>query len=183
MKLKSGKPGFQATKLSAAELFRRAPLATAFASWFGVGFLPGPTGTWGTLAAIPFVVLAHALGGVAGVWLFAIAVTLLGVAASGRFVALAESKDPSEVVVDEAAGIAISMAALFTSVAPAVSSGLFVALAVVVFLAFRALDVVKPGPIGLLERWPGGWGVMMDDVGAGLFLAATIAVAGALFLR
>lgn len=182
MKLKSEKAGFQATRLPPRELFRRAPISTAVASWFGVGFLPGPTGTWGTLAAIPFALLAHAWGGVAGAWLFALAATFGGAFASDRFVVLAESKDPTEVVVDEVAGMAIALAALFTSVAPAVSDGRLVGWGVATFFAFRALDILKPGPIALLERWPGGWGVMMDDVGAGLFLAATIGVAGALFL-
>jgi phosphatidylglycerophosphatase A len=40
---------------------------------------------------------------------------------------------------------------------------------VAAFFAFRAFDVLKPGPVGLAERLPGEWGIMLDDVVAGLF--------------
>ena len=44
----------------------------------------------------------------------------------------------------------------------------------VAFLAFRATDVLKPWPCRRLERLPGGWGIMLDDVGAGIWSALVV---------
>ena len=66
--------------------------------------------------------------------------------------------DPSEVVIDEVVGIWIALAGISTG-------NLHLAAA---FLFFRLFDIWKPGPINRLQALPGGWGIMLDDVAAGL---------------
>jgi phosphatidylglycerophosphatase A len=78
-------------------------------------------------------------------------------------------KDPGAVVVDEVVGQMIVLVALPR---PGVK-GLLVA-----YLLFRAFDVIKPFPARRLEHLPGGWGIMLDDVAAGLWSLAALALVG-----
>jgi phosphatidylglycerophosphatase A len=73
-----------------------------------------------------------------------------------------KSKDPSSVVIDEWAGMFLIFA-LFPVTAPASAALLFV--------FFRLFDIVKPGPVRWAERLPGAYGVMADDLVAGLMAA------------
>ena len=154
------------------EVFAASRVTTLVATWFGVGLLPVAPGTWGSLAAIP---IGHAIVLIWGVWGlvgFALAVTLVGVHAAGETARLRGIGDPPEVVVDEVAGQSIALLPVYALVPP--GAPLFrIGGVLLAFALFRVLDVWKPGPIGALERLPGGWGVMMDDVLGG-------AVAGAL---
>ena len=68
------------------------------------------------------------------------------------------NSDPPEVVIDEVVGIWIALAGISTG-------NLHLAAA---FLFFRLFDIWKPGPINRLQALPGGWGIMLDDVAAGL---------------
>jgi len=78
--------------------------------------------------------------------------------------------DPSVVTIDELAGQWLALAAL--------PEGL---LSVMLSLAFfRFFDIAKPGPVDTLQRLPGGWGIMADDLLAGLF--ANLSVRGVLAL-
>lgn len=154
------------------EVFAASRVTTLVATWFGVGLLPVAPGTWGSLAAIPFAHLVVTIWGVSGLIGFALAVTLVGVHAAGETARLRGIGDPPEVVVDEVAGQSIALLPAYAFAPP--GAPLFrVGAVLLAFALFRVLDVWKPGPIGALERLPGGWGVMMDDVLAG-------AVAGAL---
>jgi phosphatidylglycerophosphatase A len=83
--------------------------------------------------------------------------------------------DPGPVVLDEVAGQWLALLVL-------VAAGHTPALAEVLaaFLLFRAFDVLKPWPIRALESLPGGWGIVADDLAAGL--AAGVIEAGALAL-
>ncbi len=69
------------------------------------------------------------------------------------------SPDPSIVVIDEIVGMLVSLAFLDTSL-------LTIAVA---FVAFRAFDILKPFPINKCEQMPNGWGIMLDDVAAGIY--------------
>jgi phosphatidylglycerophosphatase A len=73
-------------------------------------------------------------------------------------------KDPQFVVIDETAGQLIALVA-----APVAWKSLLAA-----FILFRAFDIVKPPPIRLLERLPEGTGIVVDDVGAGLYALAVM---------
>ena len=68
-------------------------------------------------------------------------------------------KDPGRVVVDEWVGYLVTVAFLPNSFS----------IAFVAFLLFRLLDIVKPPPARQLERLPGGWGIVADDVMAGVY--------------
>jgi phosphatidylglycerophosphatase A len=88
----------------------------------------------------------------------------LGVAAASRIERAAGRKDPSIVVIDEVVGMLVALWALPFQAGEALAA----------FLCFRLFDIVKPYPIRRLERQPGGWGIMLDDVLAGLYANAVI---------
>ena len=88
-----------------------------------------------------------------------LALLLVGALAATRVAERVGLKDPGIVVVDEVLGQWVTLLALpFTP-----------ATAVLGFLLFRAMDIVKPWPARDLERLPGGWGIMADDVAAGVY--------------
>lgn len=141
-----------------------APLwATLTSTFFGIGRLrPGP-GTWGSLAAtLIWFWLSHWIPASARVpiltALAAIAVAL-GIPAATRVANASKTKDPQFVVIDEVAGQWITY--LF---APVSWKTLLVG-----FILFRGFDILKPSPVRQLERLPGGTGIVLDDVAAGVF--------------
>lgn len=148
----------------------RTRSAWVLATFFGAGYLrPGP-GTYGSVAAALLWLVAgsllhhnteHLTLVTAGAALLA---TALGIPAATRVAHEAGREDPGFVVIDEVAGQLVAL--LF--VAPLWTY----ALVAVVF--FRFFDILKPWPIRLLEELPGGTGIMLDDLLAGLFaLGAT----------
>ncbi len=128
----------------------------AVATLGGVGRLPLAPGTWGSLAALPiwWALSPLGLGGYGLVWLAMLAV---GLWAADRAVGHLGHRDDPAVVIDEAVGQLVALAAVPPSWLNALL-GLTI---------FRALDIVKPWPIRTLERLPGGAGVMADDLAAG----------------
>jgi phosphatidylglycerophosphatase A len=132
------------------------------ATWFGCGYSRFAPGTVGTLGALPLVYVLHTLG-FASYWLATAAITALGVWASGAVAAELGKEDPQEVVIDEVAGVLIAVG---------LASGLEFrenfACAAVAILLFRLFDIWKPGPIDSVQSLPRGFGVMADDVLAGV---------------
>jgi phosphatidylglycerophosphatase A len=97
-----------------------------------------------------------------------VAVTVVGTWAAGEAErALGRGKDPGVIVVDEVAGMTMSLLAV----------PLTPAAAVVGFVLFRVFDVVKPFPANVSQRLPGGAGVMADDLIAGLYVVVLLALA------
>ncbi len=140
-------------------------IALLIATYFGIGRLPGPSGTWGSLAALPPAALLVWLG---GSWLLAaalLAVALLGWWASEVYGRESGVTDASEIVVDEVAGQWIPLLILpFDPAAWATA-----------FVAFRFFDIVKPWPVSYADRTiRGGLGVMADDILAGLYAAVLV---------
>jgi len=137
--------------------------AWLLATFFGAGRLrPGP-GTWGSLAALG---LWWGVGHwIPGPWRpgaalgFAAAAVLLGIPAATRVARELGDGDPSCVVIDEVAGQMLALVAV-----PFYWQSLLAA-----FILFRAFDIVKPPPVRQLENLPGGVGIVLDDVGAGLY--------------
>jgi phosphatidylglycerophosphatase A len=127
-----------------------------------VGALPVAPGTAGSLvgliACLPLLWLGWAVH-LAAALLLAVAAGL----AADRVVRETGEADPPSIVADEAAGMWFAALAV-----PATTYEL-----AAVFLLFRLFDVVKPAPMPRLERLPGGWGVVADDVAAGLLARAT----------
>ncbi|KAA0253834.1 phosphatidylglycerophosphatase A [Acidobacteria bacterium ACD] len=155
-------------------------MAASFAT-FGVGLLPGPKGTWGSLVAVLIGEALFRALGLPALAALAVVSTLLGVPAAGRVEALRRDEDPHEVVVDEVAGQSIALLGLHAFLPAASSGALGAGLVLAAFLLFRLLDVLKPGPVDDLQRLPGGAGIMADDVAAGCLVAAAfglLALAG-----
>jgi phosphatidylglycerophosphatase A len=88
----------------------------------------------------------------------------LGIPAATRVARQSGVTDPSFVVIDEVAGQMIALIA-----APLRWKTLLAG-----FILFRAFDILKPPPLRLLEKIPGGAGIMLDDVGAGLYALAIL---------
>jgi phosphatidylglycerophosphatase A len=135
----------------------RIPLVLA--TFFGAGYSPVAPGTAGSLAAIPLVLLIDVA---APLWAELAIIALLcgvGVWSASAAERLLRCDDPGPVVIDEVAGMLVTMVAVPLSW-PSLIAG---------FLAFRVMDIVKPYPAGRLERLGGGLGIMADDVAAGLY--------------
>lgn len=144
--------GRRAEGVSASGVFARLLATVGF-----VGRLPHAPGTFGALVGLAAALLTRGLSPLTGIALF-VGATALGTWAAHRYAAASGRKDPPEVVVDEACGMWL---AAFGAGAPA-------ALLLGAFALFRALDIAKPPPIRQLERLPGGFGIMADDLAAGL---------------
>lgn len=147
----------------------------------GLGWLPVAPGTWGSLPpAIVFAVLMSADAPTATTIAMA-AMLVVGCVAcvlySPASIAAREDDDPGEVVADEFAAQALTFLVLPFMTPRALSGGESVLLAVLGFLAFRVMDIAKPWPIKNLERLPAGWGILADDLAAGVLSAILAAVA------
>jgi phosphatidylglycerophosphatase A len=125
--------------------------AYALATWFGCGYWPKGPGTAGSIAAAILVWAGIPAG------LGAMLLLLPGVWASGE-VERHRGKDPQIVVVDEVVGQWITLI-------PASGDWKAILLGLVLF---RLFDITKPWPVRKFEALPGGWGIMMDDVAAGV---------------
>lgn len=158
------------------EVFARAPFSAGLAT-FGVGLLPGPKGTWGSLAAVVLGEALYLSFGLPSVAALVVVSVLLGTAAAGRVAGLRRDEDPHEVVIDEVAGQSIALLGLHGFLPGASGGVLGAGLVLAAFFLFRLLDVWKPGPIDALQRLPGGTGVMADDVAAGAVVAAAFGLA------
>jgi len=139
--------------------------ALILATWFGAGLFPVAQGTAGTVAAVPLVLITAHAGMVArGLILFIL--TAAAVFVSGRAQDLIGTPDPPAVVIDEAAGFV-------TAVFFLPPGGTYLLLG---FVLFRFFDILKPWPIKRVERLGGGFGIVMDDLLAGLYASAVAAV-------
>lgn len=141
-------------------------LAYVLGIWFGCGRFPRAPGTAGTVGAIPLYLLL-ARGGPLAVAGGAVVVTLVGVWAATQVVRKTGIKDPQIVCIDEAAGVLITLVA-----APYNWKGVLASV-----VLFRIFDQWKPWPARWAEKLREGWGVVMDDVFAGLWGAALVAAA------
>jgi len=148
-------------------------LARLIATAAGVGYSPVAPGTCGTAVTVP---IAWALAGLPWWGFVAVVVAIIAVGIWAAEVADRAwgTHDSGRVVVDEVAGYLATVA--FVDRADPLVLG-------VGFVVFRVLDIVKPPPIRWLdENLPGGWGVVLDDVAAGVIGAAImvgLAAAGA----
>jgi phosphatidylglycerophosphatase A len=122
------------------------------------GIVPGTVGSlvgvvlYLPLAASPFAVR----------FVGAAALCLLGVLASGRLEEIWKIKDPKPVVIDEIAGMWITLLFVPNDAAYFIAA----------FVLFRVFDVIKPFPGRQAELLNGGWGIMLDDVVAGIYAGA-----------
>ncbi|AKV03326.1 Phosphatidylglycerophosphatase A [Labilithrix luteola] len=140
-------------------------IAYAIALWFGCGLSPVGPGTVGSLGALPLYFAVRSKGPLAVLAVTAV-VFVVGTWASGVVAETKKTKDPQIVVVDEVVGVLIALAA-----APMTTAGV-----VAGFVLFRLFDMTKPFPARRAEKLPGGLGIVMDDVVAGIQAALVIFV-------
>jgi phosphatidylglycerophosphatase A len=133
------------------------PLTVLVATFFGTGHLPVASGTWASLAA---AIAAYFLlpADTAVQLIVALVVLLIGVPVSRRAEEI-YGKDAGPIVIDETAGMLITLIAV-----PKTIPFYFAA-----FLLFRFFDIFKPFPARRSEKLPNGWGVMMDDIISGIY--------------
>ncbi|MBT3479564.1 MAG: phosphatidylglycerophosphatase A [Candidatus Marinimicrobia bacterium] len=125
---------------------------------FYIGKLPLAPGTWASMAAT--ICWFFLFKDVDPIVLPAVSALLflIGVFASDAIIQDTKEHDPSRVVIDEWVGQWLA----FSMMPVNITTG------VVGLIAFRIFDIVKPGPVRRLEKLPGGWGIMTDDVMAGI---------------
>ncbi len=141
--------------------------AVAIATCGGVGYAPVAPGTFGTAVAVPIAWTVSALPQWGYLALCA-GVTLLAIWAAGRADRVFGEHDASRIVVDEVAGFLVTMAPVSRADWVLLAAG---------FVLFRAADIAKPPPARWIDRrMKGGAGVVLDDVVAGLWAAAALAL-------
>ena len=134
-----------------------------------VGLAPFAPGTFGSAAALLLGVLIHAVAGVAVLCIAWGVLTLMGWWATAAESARTGTHDAGEIVIDELSGQWIAMLPALL-LAPSALWPLVAA-----FALFRAFDITKPGPIGTADRWHTPFGVMLDDILAGIAAACVLA--------
>ncbi|SVE38840.1 uncharacterized protein METZ01_LOCUS491694 [marine metagenome] len=132
------------------------------ATCFCLGKLPFAPGSWGSLGALflwfflPVNFLIHSI--------LILILFIIGVYTSKIVAIELEDHDPSEIVIDEVVGMGISLYMLPHSFL----------LYFIAFIVFRVFDIFKPSFVYHVQKFPGGWGIMLDDVLAGLFTLSVI---------
>jgi len=127
-----------------------------------IGYFPAP-GTMGTLVTLPLLYLLLHLPA------FYYAGIVFGIAigayiAINKVITISDVKDPSEIVIDESVGILFACIGLSCSLDILAAS----------FLLFRFFDILKPCGIAYFEKLPGAWGILIDDIIAGVCANITI---------
>jgi phosphatidylglycerophosphatase A len=138
-------------------------------SCFGLGWMPIAPGTWGSLpSAVIFFLLCACSAPLAEINVVMFGLVIIGSVACVVYapasIAATGKLDPSEVVMDEFAGQGLT----FVSISALAPQNALVA-AVVGFLLFRLFDIFKPWPANRLEALPSGWGILLDDIMAGIY--------------
>jgi len=108
----------------------------------------------------------------------ALAGSVVCVKCAPAVIAATGKNDPGEVVADELAGQAVTFLIGAFLAAGAISSGQIWVVAVLGFVLFRLFDIFKPWPIRKLEKFPAGWGILADDLLAGVFAGAVLFLCG-----
>lgn len=150
-------------KEPASDYFRGAgvlnKIILLFATWFGVGLIPFAPGTWGSLAALPFAAGAYR-SGPAYSSLSLLIIFFFSITVSGSASRIINREDPSPVVIDEVAGIFVTLFLIPVSWTSIVAG----------FILFRIFDIIKPFPVGLIDKKiKGGTGIVLDDIMAGIY--------------
>ncbi len=147
----------------------RAPpcVALTVATWFGAGLAPRAPGTAGTLAALPLAWWVGQ-GSLTVQWLvlgLVLAVAVPAAHAAGRWFGVVDAK---QIVIDEVAGLLVTMLGVPVSWVSLLAG----------FALFRLFDIFKPWPASYFDRRvKNGFGVVFDDVMAGLYARGCLALA------
>ena len=129
----------------------------SLATLFGIGYLPIMPGTFASIAGLfLYLIIRNNLY----IYLALTAIFIvLGFAVSGKAQELFKKTDPKEIVIDELCGILIVYILVPFSIFNVIIG----------FIIFRLIDILKVYPLSRLERLKKGWGIMLDDIAAGIF--------------
>ena len=143
---------------------------TMFVSVLGIGFIPIASGTFGSLAGLMIGYLLNLLS-YNLFFLFIPTLFILGVIASNTYQKLTGEKDSSVIVIDEVVGQLIAMMFVMDNLV----------LVFISFIIFRIFDILKPWPASYADKkMSGGFGVMLDDVFAGIYAAILVCLIGSI---
>lgn len=159
---------------------RQDPTHELFLTTGGLGFFRPASGTWGSLPPVVLagiVILAGAGPATPHAWVFLALMGVLVIAFSAACIIGGDSaearwgKDPSPVVADETAGMALTLLLLPPALLAHEPFFTLISLGGA-FILFRAMDIAKPWPCNRLQSIPSGWGILLDDLVAALYAAA-----------
>lgn len=133
-------------------------IAQTIATFFYLGYSPFAPGTVGTLGAIALFYLLSQFSTLVYV-LFFLGFAIISIWASGEAEGIFGNTDPGQVVADEVCGYLVTMFLIPWSRGNIILG----------FFLFRFFDIVKPPPVRRVERLPGGFGIVIDDIFAGIY--------------
>lgn len=143
-------------------------MAVALATAGYAGFFPFAPGTVGSAVGVAVWAAARFAGATAvAEALLVLTLLIVGALAASEAERRLGTTDPGPVVIDEVMGQCVTL----------IAAPLTWNTAVLGFLLFRAFDIVKPPPARQLERAHGGWGIMLDDLAAGVYAAVVLRIA------
>lgn len=149
----------------------RNEIIVALATGLYTGYIPVAPGTFGTVVAVPLCYLLSLFGALGGL-IFIVIFAGIAVWISTEAEKILNEKDSGRIVIDEIAGFLVTLYLVPFTVVTLVAG----------FLFFRVADITKPFPIKRLESdLPGGWGVVADDVLAGVYANIALRLLLALF--
>lgn len=152
----------------------------AFLTTNGLGHFP-MSGTWGSMppVALAGIFIFAGIGpGTPLSWVYYLTMVLILVVYSGSCILFGHEaeakwgKDPSQVVADETAGQAITLMMIPAGMLGSPIAILSALLAA--FLLFRAFDIFKPWPAGAMQKYAGGWGILLDDICAAIMAGVAL---------
>ena len=150
-------------------IFQSQPIVKFLASGFYAGYSPLVPGTAGSLVGVLAYLLLQNLSNAAYITIV-ILIAISGIYISGKAEDIYQVKDSRHIVIDEIAGMLITFIFLPNKGINFLLAG---------FVSFRIFDILKPFPIGLIDRrLEGGWGIMLDDVLAGVYANLLVMVLG-----
>ncbi|MGI9013100.1 MAG: phosphatidylglycerophosphatase A family protein [Phycisphaerales bacterium] len=178
----AGTPDRRDPRASSSEPKGQLRVQTLLLTVFGLGFMRPAPGTWGSLPPCIIAFAIISLVPTDATWLLTAAMILLALAAGVVCIALGHaaevrfgSKDPSQVVADEVAGQSLVFLALpWYGPDDLIGNGIICAVAL---LSFRFFDITKLWPAHQLQRYPAGWGILLDDLAAGVWALAVTQIA------
>jgi len=149
---------------------KKINLNTMFVSVLGIGFIPIASGTFGSLAGLVIGYLLNLLS-YNLFFLFIPTLFILGVIASNTYQKVTGEKDSSVIVIDEVVGQLIAMMFVMDNIV----------LVFISFIIFRIFDILKPWPASYADKkMSDGFGVMLDDVFAGIYAAILVCLIGSI---
>ena len=138
-------------------------LITLLATGFGSGLAPFAPGTAGTLVGVLICWLCLPMPWILRL-LFVLVLLALSFYVSGQAEKIYQKKDDQRIVIDEIIGLQITMLPVAINVLSLCAG----------FVLFRVFDIWKPFPVRHLQRLPGGWGIVADDVAAGIYAGVVL---------